>query len=149
MKVVNFLGHVCAALMALMVISVLYGVLTRYLLGNQAGWTEELARYLLVWISLLGAAYATAQRKHIAIQLLPDSLEPPAARRLSVVIDVIIIFFVLFAMVGGGLYYVYITLSLGQQSPALGIPVGFVYTVVPISGLFVIFFLVKDIIHGH
>ncbi|MEL7160817.1 MAG: TRAP transporter small permease, partial [Bacteroidota bacterium] len=120
MKITKFLGYLCAALLAVQVTVVLWGVLTRYAFGNQAGWTEELARYLLIWISLLGAAYAVATRSHIAISLLPDSLEGPKRRRLNRVIDVLILLFAVVALIIGGGYYVWLTLSLGQQAPSLG-----------------------------
>jgi len=148
MKLQRWLGNCCAALLVLQVAVVLWGVITRYVFDNQAGWTEELARYLLIWVSLLGGAYATAQRKHIAIQLLPDRLTPPQRKLLYRLIDVLVLFFAMVVLVGGGSYYVYVSLSLGQRAPSLGIPVGYLYLVVPLSGVLVSLFLGKDIIHG-
>lgn len=146
-SIATFLGHLCAVLLAVQVTVILWGVLTRYI-GNQAGWTEELARYLLIWISLLGAAYAVANRSHIAISLLPDSLEGDSQIRLNRIIDVLILIFVVAVLIIGGSYYVWLTFSLGQRAPSLGIPVGVVYLAVPLAGLFIAYFQLKDIIHG-
>lgn len=144
----KWLGHVCAGLLALQVAVVLWGVLTRYLLGNQAGWTEELARFLLIWISLLGAAYAVSRRSHIAIQLFPDRLEKGRRKKLYRLIDGLILLFALFVLVIGGGYYVWLTFYLGQRSPSLKVPVGIFYLAVPLAGLLISFFKAKDLIHG-
>lgn len=144
----RFLGYFCAFLLAVQVSVVLWGVLTRYAFSNQAGWTEELARYLLIWISLLGSAYAVSTRSHIAITLFPDSLEGERAERVNRLIDALILFFAVAVMIIGGGYYVWLTFSLGQTAPALGLPVGIVYLVVPVAGLFITFFQLKDILHG-
>lgn len=147
LSITTLLGHFCAALLAIQVIVILWGVLTRAF-GNQAGWTEELARYLLIWISLLGAAYAVANRSHIAISLLPDSLKGHARRRLNRLIDVLVLVFVVAVLIIGGSYYVWLTFHLGQRAPTLNIPVGIVYLVVPFTGLLIAFFQIKDIVHG-
>ena len=147
-KVTTYLGYFCAALLAIQVSVVLWGVFTRYAMGNQAGWSEELARYLLIWISLLGSAYAVANRSHIAISLLPDSLEGKRKRNMDRVIDVIILIFAVAVLIIGGVYFVWLAFSLGQRAPTLDIPIGFVYLAVPLSGLLIPFFQLKDIIYG-
>ena len=148
MKIAKWLGYVCGALLLLQVMVVLWGILSRSMLGQQATWTVELSRYLLVWISLLGAAYATANRQHIAIQLLPDRLPEKRKIGLQRLIDGLVALFALVVLVIGGMRYVYLSLSLGQRSPALDILVGYVYLAVPLSGLFILYFLTKDLLHG-
>lgn len=147
-KTATYLGYFCAALLAIQVSAVLWGVFTRYAVGNQAGWTEELARYLLIWISLLGAAYAVASRSHIAISLLPDSLEGSRKLLVNRIIDLLVLFFAVVVLIIGGSYYVWLTFTLGQRAPSLDLPIGIVYLVVPLSGLFIAFFQLKDIIYG-
>lgn len=147
-KTTTYLGYFCAALLAIQVSVVLWGVFTRYAVGNQAGWTEELARYLLIWISLLGAAYAVASRSHIAISLLPDSLEGSRKLLVNRIIDLLVLFFAVVVLIIGGSYYVWLTFTLGQRAPSLDLPIGIVYLVVPLSGLFIAFFQLKDIIYG-
>jgi len=142
----RFLGIFLAFLMALMTLDVLWGVFTRYVAGSQSSWTEELARFLLIWIGLLGAAYAAGQRMHLAIDLLPRRLDKAGRRRLQVVINVLVITFAATVMVVGGFRYVYLTLTLGQTSPALQIPMGYVYLIVPISGLLVILYKLVELI---
>ncbi len=144
-KIDKILGNILATLMALMTLDVLWGVLTRYVMGSQAGWTEELARFLLIWIGILGAAYASGQKMHLAIDLLQPKLSPPDQKRLIVIINTLVILFALSVMVIGGIRLIYITHILGQLSPALRVPMAFIYAVVPISGLLVIYYKIREL----
>jgi TRAP-type C4-dicarboxylate transport system permease small subunit len=135
-----YLGRVLIALLAIMTLDVLWGVFTRYALGSQASWTEELARFLLIWIGTLGAAYAAGQKMHLAIDLLSPKLDPRPARVLEIVIASLIIIFVTTVMVVGGLRLIYITVHLEQTSAAMQAPMGIVYGVIPLSGLLVIYY---------
>ncbi|MFK7949731.1 MAG: TRAP transporter small permease, partial [Saprospiraceae bacterium] len=114
--------------------------------GSQADWTEELARFLLIWIGILGAAYAAGQQKHLAIDLLKPKLQPDGQRRLSLFINAVILFFAISILVIGGFRLIYITQTLGQLSAALRIPMTIVYAVLPISGLLVVYYKIYDII---
>jgi TRAP-type C4-dicarboxylate transport system permease small subunit len=55
--------------MIMMVLNVAWQVLTRFVLQNPSSYTEELARYLLIWLGLLGAGYCVGQRSHLAIDI--------------------------------------------------------------------------------
>jgi len=65
----RYLSALLIGLMTLMTLDVLWGVFTRYVYGNQADWSEELAKFLLIWVGLLGAAYASGQKLHLTIDL--------------------------------------------------------------------------------
>ncbi|HRD18591.1 MAG TPA: TRAP transporter small permease subunit, partial [Candidatus Marinimicrobia bacterium] len=65
----NILKWVVVVLMAISVFNVLWQVFTRFILRNPSSYTEELARYLLIWVGLLGAAYAAGNKMHLAIDL--------------------------------------------------------------------------------
>ena len=140
----KILGTILVVLMALMTLDVLWGVLTRYIVGSQASWSEELARFLLIWIGILGAAYASGQNMHLSIDLLKPSLSEKGQKQLTMVINGLIIFFAGAVMVVGGFRLMYITQTLGQLSPALRIPMYLIYMVVPISGLLVIYYKVGE-----
>ncbi|MGB3618789.1 MAG: TRAP transporter small permease, partial [Catalinimonas sp.] len=129
------------------VINVLWQVASRDLVGRPSAFTDELARYLLVWLGLLGAAYATGQRLHLAIDLVPRSAGPVGQRRLNLIINTVVILFALTVMVIGGVNLVYITLYLEQNSPALNVPLGYVYAALPLSGLLILFYSVYNLLH--
>ncbi|MEM1176876.1 MAG: TRAP transporter small permease [Acidobacteriota bacterium] len=141
----RILGHLLAALLALAVLAVLWQVVSRYALGDPSSFTDELVRYVMVWLGLLGGAYALGRRLHLAIDLLPSRLEAAARRRLDAAVYGLIALFALAVMVYGGGRLVVLTLALGQRSAALGLPLGYVYTVVPLSGLIISIYAVASI----
>lgn len=129
--------------MALMVINVLWQILARYIPVLPGSFTDELARYLLIWVGVLGAAYASGQHMHLALDLLPEKLKGAAKSRLYILINFLVGTFALLVMVIGGIRLMYITLYLEQTSAALGIPLGYVYMVLPLSGLLIIYYSVR------
>lgn len=140
-----FLEWAMAFLLGFMVLDVFWGVLTRYLLESQSSWTDELARFLLVWLSILGAAYASGKKLHIAIDLLPKQLNPKQQNYLDIIIHLLVMLFAISVFLVGGIRYVYISFALGQTSPALQLPIGFVYMVLPISGAFILYYKLSEI----
>ena len=98
----KYLEYVLVFLMAIMTLDVLWGVFTRYVMGAQASWSEELARFLLIWIGILGAAYAAGKKLHLAIDLYPTSLTPDKRQRLYLIINGLVILFSLAVLVVGG-----------------------------------------------
>jgi TRAP-type C4-dicarboxylate transport system permease small subunit len=142
-KIDSYLGYFLIFLMAVITLDVLWGVFTRYAVGRQAEWTEELARFLLIWIGMLGGAYAAGQKTHLAIDLLSPKLGQKAQARVSAAINLLVAAFALTAMVAGGLRLMYLTWILGQLSPALRIPMALVYSAIPLSGMLVVFYQIN------
>ncbi|MCB9303312.1 MAG: TRAP transporter small permease [Lewinellaceae bacterium] len=142
----KILGNFLALLMGIMTLDVLWGVFTRYAMGNQSGWSEELARFLLIWIGILGAAYAAGQDMHLSIELLMPKLQKKSQIRLKLLISFLIAAFAFTVMVIGGGRLMYITQVLGQLSPALRVPMAVVYSVAPLSGILVIYYKASDVV---
>ncbi|MCB0748813.1 MAG: TRAP transporter small permease [Ignavibacteriales bacterium] len=133
-------------IMAAMTLNVLWQVFSRFILQDPSSITEELARYMLIWIGMLGAAYVAGQKMHLAIDLLSTKLSGLKKSYLEIIIQLFIFLFSFFVMVIGGIRLVQITLSLNQISAALQIPLGYVYSVVPISGALMMFYSITFII---
>ncbi|MEQ8472251.1 MAG: TRAP transporter small permease [Marinoscillum sp.] len=146
-KIDKFLGSVLVILMAVMVINVLWQVASRYLLGSPSIFTDELANFLLIWVGILGAAYATGKRMHLAIDILPNKLEGKSQKTLMTVVAVLVSLFAFTVMVIGGIRLVYLTLLLEQLSPTLQIPLGYVYIVIPISGILIIYYSISNLLN--
>lgn len=144
-KIDLYLGYILAIIMGVMVINVLWQVFTRFVMGSPSSFTDELARYLMIWIGVLGAAYISGKRMHVAIDLLPMRLNKGNQVKLKIVVNCIVIVFCLAALVVGGLRLVYITYILDQHSPALQIPLAVVYAIIPISGMLIIYYKLSDI----
>lgn len=141
----KILGGILVFLMASIVIAVLWQVFSRYVLQSASSFTEEIARFLLIWIGILGAAYAAGQQDHLAINILPPKLNVKNRIKLRMGINILIILFALFALIVGGINLVYVNFELGQYSAALGLPLGFVYAVLPISGALIIWYKIIEL----
>lgn len=146
-KVDKILGRVLVAIMAVMVINVLWQVFSRYITGNPSSFTDELARYLMIWVGVLGAAYVSGRNMHVAIDVLPMKAGKRTQLLLFRMVNVLIILFAFFALVVGGIRLVYISYILEQHSPALNVPLAFIYTVLPFSGLLIIYYKTTDLIY--
>ncbi|WP_420601889.1 TRAP transporter small permease [Flagellimonas sp.] len=141
------LGGTLIIIMSVMVLNVLWQVFTRFVMGTPSSFTDELARYLMIWVGILGAAYAAGKDMHVAIDVFPQRFSKETQKKLSVTVKIIVMLFALSAMVIGGSRLVYVTYVLEQLSPALQIPLAYVYLVIPISGLLVIYYKIMDILN--
>lgn len=142
--------------MIILVVDVLWQVISRYLnrlLVNNFGvqipaelysFTDELAGFLLIWVALLGAAYVTGKKQHLAIDLLVTKLGDRGKVLLSGIINVLILLFSLSVMIVGGIWLVSTRFYLGQLSPSMELPVGIVYLIVPLSGFLIGFYAIVD-----
>ena len=128
-----------------MVLNVSWQVLSRYVVQNPSSFTDELSRYMLIWLGMLGAAYVAGQNQHLAIDILPNKLSGKPKMKLLVLINLLILLFALIAMVLGGSNLVYITYILEQKSATLQIPLAYIYTIIPISGLLVVYYQICQI----
>jgi TRAP-type C4-dicarboxylate transport system permease small subunit len=132
--------YMLVILMAVMVLNVLWQVFSRFVLNSPSSFTEELARYLLIWVGLIAAGYVAGRKMHLAIDYLVNKFSSSIKRRIELVTNLIIILFALLVMVIGGFNLVSLTVYLEQISSALQIQLGYVYLAVPISGLLIIFY---------
>jgi TRAP-type C4-dicarboxylate transport system permease small subunit len=133
-------------LMAIMVLDVSWQVFTRFILKDPSSFTEELAGFLLIWIGLLGASYAFYTRAHLGIDILTLKLSGNRRRLVEILINVIVFLFSFFILLIGGIRLVNLTFTLNQISPAMGLPMGYVYLVLLITGLLIMFYSVIFII---
>lgn len=137
-----------AILMTAMVASVVWQVLSRYLFVVPAAWTEELARFLLIWIGMLGAAYAYRQGSHLGIDLLATKLDELGKQRLHRIVHAVCFLFAACVLVIGGWSLMSMTWELKQYSAAMGLPIAYVYAVIPASGALMCLFASEAILRG-
>ncbi|UCH09781.1 MAG: TRAP transporter small permease [Fidelibacterota bacterium] len=146
--VARILGMILVMLMSAIVLDVTWQVFTRFILRDPSSFTEELAGFLLIWIGLLGASYALYTRAHLGIDILTARLEGVKKRAAEIIIAVVVLLFALFVLVIGGLRLVNLTFTLHQISPAMGIPMGYVYLVLPVTGILMIYFAITFIVRA-
>lgn len=148
-KIVNtinkVLEYILVFIFAILVVDVLGQVFSRYILNTSFAFTEELARFCLIWLSILGAAYLNAKREHLSMDFLYQKFSKKNQKKALLAIELLIILFAVVVMIIGGFNLVYTTLHLGQLSGTLRIPLGYVYGILPFSGLLIIFFSIYHI----
>ena len=144
-KVCRILEVFMIIIFALLVLDVLFQVFSRYLLGTSFTWTEEFARFALIWMTILGAAYLNGTQEHLSMDFLYQKFSEANKRKASILIEVLIFLFALIIMVIGGLNLVYTTLHLEQLSGTLRIPLGYVYAIMPFSGFLIMCFSIYHI----
>ncbi len=143
-KIDKIIEFVLISIMSLLVLDVLWQVFSRYVLASPSSFTDELAGFLLIWVGLLGAAYVAGKNEHLAIDLLLQKTKGAKKRRLQIFINTIVGVFALFVMVFGGAWLVYTRFYLGVSSAALALPLGYVYLIVPISGILIIYYTIDN-----
>lgn len=129
-----------ALLMTSIVLDVCWQVITRFVLASPSAYTEELARFLLIWIGILGAAFAFRHKAHLGLDLVTSQLTGRSAQVAQIFALLVSLSFALVVMVHGGASLMALTLSLKQTSAALGLPMGYVYSVLPLSGALIGFY---------
>lgn len=132
-----FLTRFLILLMLLLVVAVLWQVFSRYLLASPSPWTEEIARFLLIWISLSGAVYAFRTGMHLGLDILPKKLEGRAADLLKWFTIALVVLFSFMVLVVGGISLVMMTWELKQYSAVLGLPMSWIYLVIPAAGVLI------------
>ncbi|MGF1777999.1 TRAP transporter small permease [Vibrio nomapromontoriensis] len=158
-KLVKYINKGLAAftisLSTFLVFCVVWQVLSRYVIGKPSTVTDELARYLFMWVALIGAAYTTGLKRHLAIDLLTMKLQGKRKLINELIIQIAIGLFAYVVLVHGGTQLALKTLSTGQLTPALGMEMGYIYFCLPISGALMIFYSVvfacdriKQMIYG-
>ena len=144
-KINKFIEIFLVIIFALLVFDVLWQVFSRYVLNTSFAFTEEFARFALIWLSILGAAYLNAKREHLSMDFLYQKFSVKMQKKVAVLIEVLIFLFALVIMVIGGFNLVYTTLHLEQLSGTLRIPLGYIYAILPFSGLLIMYFSVYHI----
>ena len=132
-------------LMSVLVIDVLWQVTSRYILNSPSSFTDELAGFLLIWVGLLGAAYVAGKREHLAIDLLKQRSSPQRKYKLEIIISIVIVIFAITVLIIGGSWLVCTRFYLSVKSAALGMPLGIVYLVLPVSGILITYFDIDNI----
>ena len=145
-KLNHVLEVILIMLLGVMVLNVSWQVFSRYVLANPSSFTDELARYLMIWLGVLGTAYVSGKRLHVAIDILHSQLILSSQKTIQKVIFSIVILATFLIFIIGGSRLVYLSYLLGQKSAALQIPLYLVYVCVPLSGACIIFYKINDLI---
>jgi TRAP-type C4-dicarboxylate transport system permease small subunit len=144
-KLTRLVEWMLTALSILIFVVVFLQVLFRYLLRQPLFWSEELPRYLLIWMSFLAAAVAQKQDAHINITLCLAPLSARARRLLKILTDAVILAFLWILIYSGGLVT---SITAHHRSTALQLPMGLVYAALPVGAILMSVYLFLQIADG-
>lgn len=138
------LQWMCVGLFAVLVLAVAWQVFTRQVLNNPSGWSEELAKYVFIWLGLFGSALVFGERGHIAVDFIIRKFPPRLALVNAVFGQLVIIAFAVVVLVYGG--WKVSALAWNQNLTGLPVNVGWLYTALPASGVLIVYYSVHHLI---
>jgi len=129
--------------MAIMTILVFIQVVMRYVFSNSLSWSEEMARFIFLWLSWIGASYAVKERSHFRVEMFANMIKGKS--RLYFEYLVLIIWFVFsFVLTWYGTELILFISESGQTSAAMDLPMSWPYASVPVGcGLMCIRLLIE------
>ncbi len=122
-------------LMFIIVVIVSWQVFSRYVLHIPSSVSEELARFVLIWIGMLGGVYAYRTKSHLGLNIITNKLSAIHQRIAALFSHCMVMLFAFSVLIIGGIKIVNLTLNPIQFSAALEVKIAIVYSVIPISGL--------------
>jgi TRAP-type C4-dicarboxylate transport system permease small subunit len=134
---------VCIALASLLFLIVVLAVLARYVFGQAVSWSEEVPRYLLIWISFLGAAACVARHEHVGFDVLFNALPEPMRRLFGAAIGVLILGFGWIVFRYGLVFVRDFGDDLMETIPFTNV---WYYVAMPISGVLLMLFALRNIV---
>lgn len=135
MRIIGFLNEhfeeaICSTLMAVMVVLICIQVVSRYCLEISLAWSEELARYMFIWMVYIGIAYGIKKRKHLCVDVVRNFIPLRQTRYFDFIGDALFLFFAVFVANKATEVFFRIIAS-GQHSPACELPMWIVYGALP------------------
>ncbi len=142
-KLNRILFKLCSYLLAIMVIEALWQVGTRYIIGNPSVWTDEMLRFQLIWLAMIGAPTAHGLNRVMAVTIFTDKLKGKAKNTNTIFVEVMIFIFAILILLIGGMK---VALNASTQvSATLGINMFFIYVSIPLSGLLFAYYSADNI----
>lgn len=132
------LSILCEALFAFMVLLAVYQVAMRYLFNSPSSFSEELLSYSFAWLAMLATVLVFGERDHMRLSFFSDKLTGRKAILLSALTEVLTLLFAALVLIHGGSTIV--ALALPQTTASLGIPMGYVYAIMPASGILIVLY---------
>lgn len=140
----RLLAGTCVALFSVLVLVVVWQVNTRQVFQSPAAWTDEVSRYLFVWVGLFATALVFSERGHLAVDIVARMLPTAGRRVLGALVQVAVIAFALLLLVYGGIRAA--GGAWDQQLQSLPFTLGQMYIVLPITGVLIAFYAIGDLL---
>lgn len=140
----NFEEYFVVWTLAIMTVLVFVQVVMRYVFSNSLSWSEELARYIFLWLSWVGASYAVRERSHFRVEMFANMIKGTNRKWFELFVLLVWFVFSLF-MAFVGTQLVLFLVETGQTSAAMDMPMSWVYASVPVGCALMTIRLVAEI----
>lgn len=137
------LSSACAVIFAAMVVIGTYQILTRFIFRRPSTVSEELLTYSFTWMALLASAYVFGKRDHMRMGFAADKLGKTGQKVLNIISEILIVILAGSVMIYGGVTIMDLTMT--QSTASLGIPMGVVYTIIPLSGVLIVVYSILNL----
>jgi len=137
----KFLNFIIVVMFSCMSIAVFIQIIFRYILHHPIYWSEEFPRFILIWLTFLGSAIAMKNNSHLSVSLLTNRLDVQKRILIQFFANLLSLLFLLI-LVWGGIKISILTMP--NRSAALQMPTGLVYLAVPVGGVLMIIYLLKN-----
>jgi TRAP-type transport system small permease protein len=134
---------VMVVLMVGMVSLVTYQVFQRYILEYTPPWSEELAVYLMIWFGIIGIPVGVRLNAHMSLHYFADKMPQPVQKVSSIITYLMMLGYVAVLAYQGAQM---VELTMAQLSPAMGMPVGFVYLALPVAAVLMAIFILEKFV---
>jgi C4-dicarboxylate transporter DctQ subunit len=145
-KIINTLENISGGLFLLMILMVLYQVFMRKIVNASPNWTEELARYAMIWSILVASPVMIATQEHIMLDYFIQKF-PLRMRKTFVVLISMLMFAILGCFTVGGAQMILTSIALTQNSPGMQIPMWITYIILPLSGIMMVIAQIIVLLH--
>ncbi len=138
------LSSACAIIFAFMVCIGTYQIITRFVFNSPSTVSEELLTYSFTWMALLASAYVFGKRDHMRMGFVADKLTGTPRKILEILIEILLMVFIGSVLIYGGSSIMKLTMI--QKTASLGIPMGVIYTILPVTGVIIFIYGILNII---
>jgi hypothetical protein len=135
---------ICIILFVFITIIGTYQIVTRYIFNSPSTKSEELLTYSFTWLALLAASLVFGKRDHMRMGYFAGKFSIKAQKAFGIISEILILLFSAIVLVYGGISITKLTST--QITASLGVPMSYIYIILPISGIITIFYNIINII---
>ena len=139
----KILEIVCVLIFVFITIVGCYQIITRYVFNSPSTISEELLVFSFTWLSLLASALVFGKKEHMRMSFLADKITGVKAIYLGIITEIIVFIFTIVVMVYGGIEITKLTMT--QITASLGIVMGYIYIIIPITGVIILIYNILNI----
>ena len=142
-KINGYVEYISVFIIALMVVVVFLQVIFRFIIKSSLAWSEEMARYLLIWITFLGASIGIKRKSHIGVEVVVNLFPEKMQQWIRIITNAITMVFFIALMTWGRRLLIIVS---KQRSPAMEISMAIPYAAILVSSALIILYISYNIL---